>query len=81
MGDAFYRTCPLVYSADRIADVPKRLREALHAGPFDPAKGAPYFEAAWRRSFPGELYISDPALLDTFTASLQAALAEPAAAR
>ncbi|MBK3665696.1 capsule biosynthesis protein [Bradyrhizobium diazoefficiens] len=81
MGDAFYRTCPLVYSTDRLADVPKRLREALRAGPFDPAKGAPYFEAAWRRSFPGELYISDPTLLDTFTASLQAALAEPAVAR
>lgn len=81
MGDAFYRTCPLVYSTERIADVPKRLREALRAGPFDPAKGAPYFEAAWRRSFPGELYITDPTLLDTFTASLQAALAEPAVAR
>lgn len=78
MGDAFYRSCPLVYAVDRLADVPARLREALRAGPFDPAKGAPYFEFAWRRSYPGELYISDPKLLDTFAASLRAAIAEPA---
>ena len=78
MGDAFYRSCPLVYAVDRLADVPARLREALRAGPFDPARGAPYFESAWRRSFPGELYISDPKLLDTFAASLHAAIAEPA---
>lgn len=77
MGDAFYRSCPLVYAVDRLADVPARLREALSAGPFDPAKGAPYFESAWRRSYPGELYVSDAKLLDTFTASLHAAIAEP----
>jgi hypothetical protein len=78
MGDAFYRSCPLVYAVDRLADVPARLREALSAGPFDPARGAPYFESAWRRSYPGELYIGDPNLLDTFAASLRAAIAEPA---
>lgn len=80
MGDAFYRSCPLVYAVDRLADVPARLREALSAGPFDPARGAPYFEAAWRKSFPGELYISDPKLLDTFAATLRAAITEPAGA-
>ncbi|MGV7214026.1 capsular polysaccharide export protein, LipB/KpsS family [Bradyrhizobium sp. UFLA05-112] len=80
MGDAFYRSCPLVYAVDRLADVPARLREALRAGPFDPAKVAPYLEAAWRRSFPGELYISDPRLLDTFAASLRAAITEPVSA-
>ena len=78
MGDTFYRSCPLVYAVDRLADVPARLREALSAGPFDPGRGAPYFESAWRRSYPGELYVSDPKLLDTFTASLSAAIAEPA---
>ncbi|MDF0497929.1 capsular polysaccharide export protein, LipB/KpsS family [Bradyrhizobium yuanmingense] len=77
MGDAFYRACPLVYAVDRLADVPARLREALAAGPFDPAKGAPYFESAWRRSYPGELYVSDTKLLDTFAASLRAAIAAP----
>ncbi|KYK46034.1 capsule biosynthesis protein [Bradyrhizobium liaoningense] len=80
MGDAFYRSCPLVYAVDRLADVPARLRQALSAGPFDPAKGAPYFESAWRKSFPGELYIGDPSLLDTFAASLRAAIAESARA-
>lgn len=78
MGDAFYRSCPLVYAVGRLADLPARLREALSAGPFDPAKGAPYFESAWRRSYPGELYVGDPKLLDTFAASLRAAIAEPA---
>jgi hypothetical protein len=77
MGDAFYRSCPLVFAVDRLADVPQRLRDALAAPPFDPADTAPYFETAWRRSFPGELYISDPKQLDTFAASLLSAIGEP----
>jgi hypothetical protein len=79
MGDAFYRSCPLVFAVGRLSDVPQRLREALLAGPFDPVNSAPYFEAAWRRSFPGELYISDPRQLDVFAASLRAAIGEPVA--
>lgn len=75
MGDAFYRSCPLVYAIDRLADVPDRLREALRGGPFDPVKAAPYFESAWRQSFPGELYICEPETLDTFAASLREAIA------
>ncbi len=78
MGDAFYRSCPLVHTVDRLADVPARLREALRAGPFDPGRAAPYFEAAWRKSFPGELYVADPVLLDTFAASLRDAIGAPA---
>ena len=77
MGDAFYRSCPLVFAVDRLADVPQRLRDALAAPPFDPADTAPYFETAWRQSFPGELYISDPKQLDTFATSLLSAIAEP----
>jgi capsule polysaccharide modification protein KpsS len=77
MGDAFYRSCPLVFSVDRLADVPQRLRDALAAPPFDPADTAPYFETAWRQSFPGELYISDASQLDTFAASLLSAVTEP----
>ncbi len=80
MGDAFYRSCPLVFSADRLRDVPQRLREALHSGAFDPAKAAPYFETAWRKSFPGELYIDNPQQLDTFATSLLSAVVEPPAA-
>ena len=38
--------------------------DALAAPPFDPADTAPYFETAWRQSFPGELYISDASQLD-----------------
>jgi hypothetical protein len=80
MGDAFYRSCPLAFTVDRLADVPQRLREALAAPPFDPADTAPYFETAWRKSFPGELYIGDPTQLDTFAASLLSAIARPYAA-
>jgi hypothetical protein len=77
MGDAFYRSCPLVFAADRLRDVPQRLREALHSPAFDPGRAAPYFETAWRKSFPGELYIDNPQQLDTFAASLLSAVAEP----
>jgi hypothetical protein len=77
MGDAFYRSCPLVFTVDRLADVPQRLHDALAAPPFDPADTAPYFETAWRQSFPGELYISDPRQLDVFTTSLLSAVADP----
>jgi capsular polysaccharide biosynthesis protein len=80
MGDAFYRSCPLVFAVDRLSDVPQRLREALHAKSFDPAKAAPYFETAWRKSFPGELYVDNPQQLDTFAASLLAAVDAPSAA-
>ncbi|WP_291848502.1 capsule biosynthesis protein [Bradyrhizobium sp.] len=76
MGDAFYRSCPLVFAVERLKDVPQRLREALRAPPFDPVDAAPYFETAWRRSWPGELYIGDPQQLDTFSASLLAAVAQ-----
>jgi hypothetical protein len=77
MGDAFYRSCPLVFTVDRLRDVPQRLREALRAAALDPDQAAPYFETAWRKSFPGELYIDNPGQLDTFAASLLSAVAEP----
>jgi hypothetical protein len=79
MGDAFYRGCPLVFTVDRLKDVPQRLRDALDAPRFDPAAAAPYFETAWRKSFAGELYIDDPQQLDVFAATLAAAIAEPRA--
>jgi Capsule polysaccharide biosynthesis protein len=79
MGDAFYRTCPLVFTADRLKDVPQRLREALNAPPFDPAQAAPYFETAWCRSVAGELYIDNPQQLDVFAATLASAIAEAGA--
>ena len=80
MGDAFYRSCPLVFAVDRLSDVPRRLREALRTQGFDPAKAAPFFETAWRKSFPGELYIDNPQQLDTFAASLLSAVNAPSAA-
>jgi hypothetical protein len=80
MGDAFYRSYPLVFAVNRLSDVPQRLREALRAQGFDPAKAAPYFETAWRKSFPGELYIDNPQQLDTFAASLLSAVNAPSAA-
>jgi Capsule polysaccharide biosynthesis protein len=80
MGDAFYRSCPLVFAVDRLSDVPQRLREALRAQTFDPAKAAPYFETAWRKSFPGELYVDNPQQLDIFASSLLSAVNAPSAA-
>jgi hypothetical protein len=80
MGDAFYRSCPLVFAVDRLKDVPQRLREALRPQSFDPAEAAPYFETAWRQSFPGELYIDNPEQLDTFAASLLSAVGAPSPA-
>ncbi len=80
MGDAFYRSCPLVFAVNHLREVPRRLREALHAPAFDPDNAAPYFETAWRKSFPGELYIDDPGQLDSFTASLLSAIAGSPAA-
>jgi hypothetical protein len=77
MGDAFYRSCPLVFAVERLADVPQRLRAALQAASFDPTEAAPYFETAWRQSYPGELYVDSPQQLDTFTASLLSAIAAP----
>lgn len=75
MGDAFYRNCPLVFTADRLKDVPQRLRDALSAPPFDPSLAAPYFETAWRKSYPGELYVNDAHQLDVFAATLACAIA------
>jgi hypothetical protein len=79
MGDAFYRSCPLVFTADRLADVPQRLRDALAAPPFEPAVAAPYFETAWRKSVAGELYIDNPQQLDVFATTLCSAIAAPRA--
>jgi capsule polysaccharide modification protein KpsS len=77
MGDAFYRSCPLVFAVDRLKDVPQSLREVLHSQGFDPTKAAPYFAAAWRKSFPGELYTDNAQQLDTFATSLLLAVGEP----
>ena len=77
MGDAFYRSCPLVFAVDRLHDVPQRLRDALGAPAFDPDQAAPYFETAWRKSFPGELYVDEPGQLDRFAESLLSATGSP----
>jgi capsule polysaccharide modification protein KpsS len=74
MGDAFYRSCPLVFAVDGLRNVPQRLREALAAPPFDPAAAGPYFETAWQRSLPGELYVDNSGQHDTFAASLASAI-------
>lgn len=75
MGDAFYRNCPLVFPVDRLTDVPQRLRDALAAPRFDPAQTAPYFEAAWRKSAPGELYTENTRQLDIFAETLSSMVA------
>jgi hypothetical protein len=77
MGDAFYRSCPLVFAVDGLKNVPQRLREALRAPSFDPAAAAPFFETAWRKSLPGELYVDNASQHDVFAASLASAIGDP----
>jgi hypothetical protein len=77
MGDAFYRSCQLVFAVDGLKNVPQRLREALGAPIFDPAAAAPFFETAWRMSFPGELYVENANQHDVFAASLASAIGDP----
>ena len=52
MGDAFYRSCPLVFAVDRLADVPQRLRDALAAPPFDPPTPRPISKPPGGNRFP-----------------------------
>jgi len=73
-GDAFYTTCPLVVRADGLGDAPRALRRALSEPVHAAEEAALYFETAWRRSRPGELYTLDPARIATFAASLVDAL-------
>jgi len=70
LGDAFYTGSPIVQTVSRLADLPPLLR------PGEPGPGADvvarYFELVWRRSLPGELYVTRPDSVGQFADSLLA---------
>ena len=71
MGDAFYRSCPLVFAVDRLSDVPQRLREALHAPAVRSSQDArPISRRHGDNHFPANSISSNPQQLDIFAASL-----------
>ncbi|MGE0626200.1 MAG: capsule biosynthesis protein [Hyphomicrobiaceae bacterium] len=74
LGDAFYGKCPLVLRANRLHDLGDRIREALARPDVDRNEAAKYFQTAWDRSAPGELYVADEGLIGTFVQSLETVL-------
>lgn len=73
LGDAFYRDSPLVQALDSLTQLPEALRRFMENPKQlsnDHAAVEPYFEAVWRESFVGELYVSDPENVAQFTDAL-----------
>jgi len=76
LGDAFYRSSPLVTAIDRLQDLPAAIAAALRR----PSRATNaddvlrYFAAVWAACLPGELYVADDANVDEFTRSMFAAL-------
>jgi Capsule polysaccharide biosynthesis protein len=76
LGDAFYREAPFATPVDRIQDLPGRLSDAM-----SPDRARPsdidvrrYFADVWDLTYPGELYVSSPDNVETFTRSLLSAV-------
>ena len=73
LGDAFYRDSPLVQALDSVTQLPDALmRFMVSPKPLnnDHAAVEPYFEAVWRESSVGELYVSEPENVIEFTDAL-----------
>jgi hypothetical protein len=75
LGDAFYRGSGLVEVADGPADLEGALRRALAALPRKPEAIGRFFQAVWDQSYPGELFVNEPANCATFADSLTRVLA------
>jgi Capsule polysaccharide biosynthesis protein len=62
LGDAFYRPCSLVVPVDKLQDLEACLRVALASpGKIAPDDVLSYFQDVWEHTFPGELYLTEPA--------------------
>jgi hypothetical protein len=70
LGDAFYADAPFVRKLERLEDLPQAMAASLGQTPFDQDAVAGYFEAVFRATLPGELYVSDPVKILSFTESL-----------
>ena len=74
LGDAFYSGSPLVHRIDGIQDLPSCLRSVLQQPTIlDHDLVSRYFEAVWRSSFPGELYVNDEDNVRVFMQSMMSA--------
>lgn len=76
LGDAFYRDADLVRSLNNVTDLPAAIRDMVEQPPPSPERAhiGRYFEAIWRASVPGELYITDADSVRQFTDSMLEAL-------
>jgi hypothetical protein len=77
LGDAFYRACSLVVPVEKLEDLEACLRATLAA----PRRMAgddvlSYFQDVWEQTFPGELYVTDPANISACARSLLGLLAD-----
>jgi hypothetical protein len=72
LGDAFYRNSPLVHAVESLASLRSLIRSALDRAHSMPANREAdlYFEAVWRASYPGELYVDDGESLTLFVDSM-----------
>lgn len=73
LGDAFYRDCPHATALDSVHSVPATLREILSSPPHAPtqAQVGSFFEAVWRQTLPGELYVCENENWRRFVESLE----------
>lgn len=76
LGDAFYRNAPFATPVDSITGLGAALARVLDGSDAPPARERTleYFAALWGETLPGDLYVTDPANIATFAASLQVCL-------
>jgi hypothetical protein len=76
LGDAFYRDSPLVTHVERLQDLPSLIEQSLRvpSRAADPALVKRYFEAVWRCSVPGELYVDTPENVTAFVDGIESVI-------
>ena len=77
LGDAFYRNAPFSTPVNTLTDVGEALRRVLDGEDAPPPRERTlaYFAALWGETHRGDLYVTDPANIARFTASLVQATA------
>lgn len=74
LGDSFYAGCELVTWVASLRDLKPALMAALRRERLDDKRCRGYFQTVYDRSWPGELYVSDPDNIATFAESLMQAV-------
>ena len=81
LGDAFYRASSLVVAVEKLQDLEACLRTALASpGRIATDEVLSYFQDVWEHTFPGELYLTEPANIAACANSLLDVLLPQAAA-